>query len=302
MDESERMSTTPPPHQPDTSHHSVPEVTSGTPLPQPPPLVSLGHAGMGLGGMGPTPYTLAVSMSGLSPGVVTSMTHPVTGGGFRTSPGLPQPPYWPGPQRTSPGGIIRGPEVSHGGLMPPSPSSTQAQAADSSRGGTTPQRGLRTPTVIMGEAGGVKTMFWTAPEPMGAPGGFGGPREVLGGPYDNGESLRASVDGLLSLGQERRNSPPQLSPSSTMSLSPAARSPLHHPTNRSPHGPYPIAPPSPSFGGMVRGMVSSQSSPVPLHASPSPYVSSPVPLHSSPQPLNMERLWAGDRSQVNSDH
>ncbi|XP_027207779.1 hormone receptor 4 isoform X6 [Penaeus vannamei] len=296
----ERMSTTPPPA--DTSEH-IQEVTSvSTPLP--PPLVSLGPPLTSLGGMPPTPYTLAATMAGLAPGVSST---PV---GLRCgAPVSTGPPYWGGAANRING--VR-PELISGGIVQPTPSTQVAAAApaDSSRAGYSPR--LRTPTVIMGEAGGVKTMFWTAPNESQTPASQA-PREVLGPASncgygaDTSDAVRASVDGLLSLGQDRRGSPPQLSPSSTLSLSPAARSPLT-PSARSPHAPtpvsrspYTVAPSSPGYQ-VVRGLGSPQSSPSELQLlHNSPYIHSPsnadTQRHPS-TPLNMERLWAGDRSQL----
>lgn len=304
----ERMSTTPPP--PDTSDH-MPEVTSvytGTPLP--PPLVSLGSSLNSLGPMQHTPYTLAVSMAGLAPGIASSAM------GLRCSapPVTTAPPYWGGSSAVGSSRVngVR-PELISGGIVhsSPAPAPTAAAPADSSRPGYSPR--LRTPTVIMGEAGGVKTMFWTGPSDS-MTSVSQAPREVLSCPStpggygaDTSDAVRASVDGLLSLGQDRRGSPPQLSPSSTLSLSPAARSPLT-PTSRSPHtqvqisrSPYTVAPSSPVYQ-VVRGLGSPQSSPGDLHLlQNSPYIHSPSSAESQRHPsapLNMERLWAGDRSQL----
>ncbi|XP_037079545.1 hormone receptor 4-like [Pollicipes pollicipes] len=103
-----------------------------------------------------------------------------------------------------------------GGGSPPAPAA-----------GSGEQPRLRTPQVIMGEHGGVRTMVWTCPEPSAAP--------ALPAPlYSEEQMVRLSVDSLLSLGQERRLSsassaqtPPHLSPSSSLTLSPSPRSPYH---------------------------------------------------------------------------
>ncbi|KAB7502919.1 Hormone receptor 4 [Armadillidium nasatum] len=160
---------------------------------------------------------------------------------------------------------------------------------------TSSQNRLRTPTVIMGEAGGVKTMFWTtsgnsSPQP---PFSNQVPREVLNSPVSNqfgadtSEAVRASVDGLLSLGQDRRTSSPQLSPSPSMSLS---------------RSPYSVAPSSPSpYSPIVRVTSSGEYHPLSSSSTSSPSYSSFSPLENvrnQSAPLNMERLWAGERPQT----
>ncbi|XP_066985760.1 hormone receptor 4 isoform X4 [Macrobrachium rosenbergii] len=318
VDPPERMSTTPPP--PDTSEH-LPEISSvstGTPLP--PPLVSLAPPLNGLGAMPATPYTLAVSMAGLAPSIASSAM------GLRCgAPVSVAPPYWVGGgSGGGGGGSVAGPgasrvngvrpELISGGIVQSSPAAPPPAAApaDSSRAGYSP-RLQRTPTVIMGEAGGVKTMFWTGPSES-ITSVSQAPREVISCPStpcvygaDTSDAVRASVDALMSLGQDRRGSPPQLSPSSTLSLSPSARSPIT-PSSRSPHtnppisrSPYTVAPSSPGYQ-VVRGLGSPQSSPGDLHLlQNSSYVHSPTSVETQRHPsapLNMERLWAGDRSQL----
>ncbi|XP_071518557.1 hormone receptor 4-like isoform X5 [Panulirus ornatus] len=295
----ERMSTTPPP--PDTSEHPAEVTAVSTCTPLAPPLVSLGPP---LSTLSTLPHTLSVSMASLSPGIVTSA-------GLRCGPPVNvAQPYWGGgPNR------INGmrPEFISGGMVQPTPSApvSAAAPADSSRAGYSPR--LRTPTVIMGEAGGVKTMFWSSPSETQTP-VTQAPREVLAQPTtpcgygaDTSDAVRASVDGLLTLGQDRRGSPPQLSPSSTLSLSPAARSPITQ-SARSPHAhtpiarsPYTAAPSSPGYQ-VVRGLGSPQSSSGDLQLlHNTSYIHSPTsvetPRHPS-TPLNMERLWAGDRTQL----
>ncbi|XP_042226826.1 hormone receptor 4-like isoform X3 [Homarus americanus] len=291
----ERMSTTPPP--PDTSEHP-PEITSvsiGTPLP--PPLVSLGPP------LSTMPHTLSVSVAGLSPGIVTSA-------GLRCGPPVSvAQPYWGGGASRING--MR-PEFISGGMVQPTQSTNvpSAAPADSSRAGYSPR--LRTPTVIMGEAGGVKTMFWSTPSETQTSASQA-QREVLTQPAtpcaygaDTSDAVRASVDGLLTLGQDRRGSPPQLSPTSTLSLSPAARSPITH-SARSPHthtpiarSPYTVAPSSPGYQ-VVRCLGSPQSSGDLQLLHNTSYIHSPTSVDSQRHPstpLNMERLWAGDRTQL----
>lgn len=298
----ERMSTTPPP--PDTSDHAS-EVTSasaGVGASLPPPMVSLGPPITSLGAI---PPSLAATMAGLTPGVVTSA-------GLRPAPPISAAqPYWHGAASRING--VR-PEFVSGGLVQPS-QSTMAPVptpADSSRAGYSPR--LRTPTVIMGEAGGVKTMFWSTPNELQTPVSQA-PREVLPRPATpcgygadtSDAAVRASVDGLLTLGQDKRGSPSQLSPTSTLSLSPAARSPITQ-TSRSPHthtpvprSPYAGAPSSPGYQ-VVRNLGSPHSSPGDLQLLHSAsYMHSPSGGDSQRHPstpLNMERLWAGDRSQL----
>ncbi|XP_050725210.1 hormone receptor 4-like isoform X3 [Eriocheir sinensis] len=298
----ERMSTTPPP--PDTSDHAS-EVTSasaGMGASLPPPMVSLGPPITSLGAI---PPSLAATMAGLTPGVVTSA-------GLRAAPPISAAqPYW-----HSAASRINGvrPEFVSGGLVQPSQSimAPVPTPADSSRAGYSPR--LRTPTVIMGEAGGVKTMFWSTPNELQTPVSQA-PREVLTRPATpcgygadtSDASVRASVDGLLTLGQDKRGSPSQLSPTSTLSLSPAARSPITQ-TSRSPHthtpvprSPYAGAPSSPGYQ-VVRNLGSPHSSPGDLQLLHSAsYMHSPSGGDSQRHPstpLNMERLWAGDRSQL----
>ncbi|XP_045109209.1 hormone receptor 4-like isoform X5 [Portunus trituberculatus] len=298
----ESMSTTPPP--PDTSDHTS-EVTSasaggGASLPHhmealEPPISTLSAM----------PHTLAATMAGLTPGVVTSA-------GLRAGPPISAAqPYWHG--ATSRINGVR-PEFISGGLVQPSQSTVTPvpTPADSSRTGYSPR--LRTPTVIMGEAGGVKTMFWSTPNELQTSVSQA-PREVLTRPATpcgygadtSDASVRASVDGLLTLGQDKRGSPSQLSPTSTLSLSPAARSPMTQ-TSRSPHthtpvprSPYAGAPPSPG-NQVVRYLGSPHSSPGDLQLLHSAtYMHSPSSGDSQRHPstpLNMERLWAGDRSQL----
>ena len=153
----------------------------------------------------------------------------------------------------------------------------------------------------MGEAGGVKTMVWTSPPvPPSASTPSQSPREVL--TYSNADTSDAAV-GLLTLGQERRGgASPQLSPSSTSS----ARSP--HPHNQGARrSPYTIAPSSPCYPhhGGGRPMSSPQTDPQnPLYSnynSGSPGIGmsdNHCSRMSTQSPLNMEKLWAGDRSQV----
>lgn len=297
----ERMSTTPPP--PDTSDHAA-EVTSASAdicASLPPPMASLGPPISGLGSM---PPSLVATMAGLTPGVVTSA-------GLRAAPPISAAqPYW-----HSPASRINGvrPEFISGGMVQPSQSTVAPipTPADSSRAGYSPR--LRTPTVIMGEAGGVKTMFWSTPNELPTPVSQA-PREVLTRPTTpcygadtSDASVRASVDGLLTLGQDKRGSPSQLSPTSTLSLSPAARSPITQ-TSRSPHthtpmprSPYTGAPSSPGYQ-VVRNLGSPHSSPGDLQLLHSAsYMHSPSGGDSQRHPsapLNMERLWAGDRSQL----
>ncbi|KAK4291515.1 hypothetical protein Pmani_031022 [Petrolisthes manimaculis] len=300
-DAPERMSTTPPP--PDTSDHilEVTSVSSG--MHTRPSLVSLGPSLTTLANL---PHTLAVTMTSLAPGLVTTA-------GLRSAPPVSVgQTYWSGSGYRVNG--VRPDYIGAASMQPTqSPSVPTPSPADSSRPGYSPR--LRTPTVIMGEAGGVKTMFWSTPSETQTPVSQS-PREVLTRPTtpcgygtDTSESVRASVvDGLLTLGQDRRGSPPQLSPSSTLSLSPAARSPLT-PTGRSPHphttvprSPYTGAPSSPGYQVAVRGLCSPQSSPGDLQLlQNASYINSPTSIdtqrHQS-TPLNMEQLWAGDRSQL----
>ncbi|XP_045605082.2 hormone receptor 4 isoform X2 [Procambarus clarkii] len=294
----ERMSTTPPP--PDTSEHHTEITPVSTCTPVPPPLVSLGPPHTTLS---PIPHTLSVSVAGLSSGMVISA-------GLRCGPPVSiAQPYWGGGANRING--MR-PEFISGGMVQPTQSTSVPAAvpADSSRAGYSPR--LRTPTVIMGEAGGVKTMFWSTPSETQTTVSQA-PREVLTQPAtscvygaDTSDAVRASVDGLLTLGQDRRGSPPQLSPSSTLSLSPSARSPItqsarspltHTPIARSP---YTVAPSSPSYQ-VVRGLGSPQSSGDLQLLQSASYLHSPSSVDSQRHPstpLNMERLWAGDRTQL----
>jgi len=315
----EQMSTTPPP--PDTSErlHTSERLQEALrqPTSLPPHIVGLrapiNVASMAsMGAMTTTPYTLAATMAALSPANVITVNS--SRNGFPVPTSMAQ--YWN--QVNQGGNRINGvkPEIISGGVVPPIPSPhTVTVQADSSRSSfNTNNQRLRTPTVIMGEAGGVKTMFWTNPnESTPPPPPSHVPREVLSPPTHSygadtsDASVRASVDGLLALG---RGSSPQLSPTTTMSNSynPSPRSPHNH-NSRSPHlqthfsrSPYTIAPSSPGFPSQVARSISS---PMPspndiqlLHNSP--YMTSTENHRPHGQHLNMERLWAGDRTQLPS--
>ena len=125
-----------------------------------------------------------------------------------------------------------------------------------------------------------KSMLWSMSGQKGGhhQGGFDQPpREILNSPRSYDDAARA-VDGLLSLGQDRK-SPPQLSP---LSPSPSMRSP------------YPPSPSPSHYNSLIRVSSSDIQTLSPSSSSSSyPYVS-PQPQHS---PLNMERLWAGETSQ-----
>ncbi|CAL4112823.1 unnamed protein product [Meganyctiphanes norvegica] len=303
----EQMSTTPPP--PDTSerlqeppsvHASLPPQFVGLRAP-------INVASMAsIGAITSTPYTLAATMAALSPANVVTVNS--SRNGFPVPTSMSQ--YW-----NSGGNRIHGvkPEIISGGIVPPTSSAhTVTVQADSSRSGFNNTQRLRTPTVIMGEAGGVKTMFWTSPNNEATPQTSISqvPREVLSPPTHSygadtsDAAVRASVDGLLALG---RGSSPQLSPTTTNSMSPSARSPQNH-NSRSPlyqtqfsRSPYTIAPSSPGFAQVARSMSSPMPSPNEIQfLHNSPYMNTTDSHRQQGHHLNMERLWAGDRSQLPS--
>lgn len=113
------------------------------------------------------------------------------------------------------------PQMAPAPAPPVAPAPSSADAAAAAR--------LRTPQVIMGEQGGVRTMVWSCPEPSAPPAPLPAPPM-----YSEEQMVRLSVDSLLSLGQERRlsstssaHTPPHLSPTSSLTLSPSPRSPFH---------------------------------------------------------------------------
>ncbi|XP_076028781.1 uncharacterized protein LOC143017784 isoform X3 [Oratosquilla oratoria] len=363
----ERMSTTPPP--PDTSER-LPDISSAsTPAssPHPSPMISTHHASVISMGSSHHPSAPIVTSSMGTPVLVSSagvlrpalpMHHGMTLSSPPSSSFAAQPtpssmhtPYWSNVGSSRINGVR--PELISGGLINQQQQQPQQQQPTSQpvtpmvvepKSAYSPR--LRTPTVVMGEAGGVKTMFWSNQNENSCSSSSGGPRESLNSGVgsssgvssmpgsmcytaDTSDAVRASVDGLLSLGQDRRNSPPQLSPSSSMSLSPSARSPVPFTTSaRSPRSatptsrsPYAVDPSSPGYPSMVRGLTSPQGSPADLtllHSAPygaaaaaaavaaATGLQQPSPSqqqqqhHATPPhaPLNMERLWAGERTQL----
>ncbi|XP_018008061.1 hormone receptor 4 isoform X2 [Hyalella azteca] len=144
-----------------------------------------------------------------------------------------------------------------------------------------------TNTVILGEAGGFKTMLWIGDKP----------RESLNtqSPHVTLSSdIRNTVDGMLSLGRvSAAGSPPS---SVAQQISPFFTNSLISPDNG-------------------RGLTKQSSSPPGFRASKHP-TSSPIHVREDledyrvkkvftdnprPMPINMERLWQGDKSQLPSN-
>ncbi|KAF2353634.1 Zinc finger nuclear hormone receptor-type [Trinorchestia longiramus] len=144
-----------------------------------------------------------------------------------------------------------------------------------------------TNTVILGEAGGFKTMLWMGDKP----------RESLNSQSPQvtlSSDIRATVDGMLSLGRvSAGNSPPssvaqQMSPFFTNNMIP---------TDNTRGFPKPSTSPS-----VFRPSKLPTSSPIHVREDLEDYRVKKVFSDSPrPMPINMERLWQGDKSQLPSN-
>ncbi|XP_043213532.1 hormone receptor 4-like isoform X2 [Amphibalanus amphitrite] len=147
---------------------------------------------------------------------------------------------------------------------------------------------LRTPQVIMGEHGGVRTMVWTCPEPSTPPAPAPAPSVPLS--YSEEQMVRLSVDSLLSLGQERRlssassaHTPPHLSPTSSVTMSPSPRSPYH---------PSVITPTPPAPAPTVSAAHELSPSAAPSRSQPTSEALDMSKFWGQTQALNLTTSWA----------
>lgn len=248
--------------------------------------------GSSLGAGGVTPYNInSVANMGFPlttiNGLTTASTSITTNNGHVTSSGiLPNTGQMPSGSNNrnsmSPrdyqsslekarlNGII--PEIVRGGEIPHNPEN---------KNGSRPHNNT-TNTVVLGEAGGFKTMMWTGDKP----------REVLNKSVSPrappmSSDLRAGVDGMLSLCRVS----PVVSPPSVQRGSPFGSGNPTSPTNifKTTNSPP--------------GNKSKHHSSSPTHDSMREQLNDSLykkltPSSTRPMPINMERLWQGDRSQL----
>uniref|UniRef100_T1J198 Hormone receptor 4 n=1 Tax=Strigamia maritima TaxID=126957 RepID=T1J198_STRMM len=163
------------------------------------------------------------------------------------------------------------------------------------------------PALVMGESGGVRTMVWTSQGPSTTTtSSMVQPRPD---DMEAEQAVRLSIDGLLSLGQERRLSPTQLSPSSSScgssAISPGGmRTHYNYPPTsggdkHSPTQKYGTVSMNGSGNRFAGTSTSASSSSALMVAYPMPSSSTCGPSSSRSGSLNMERLWATDGQALN---